>query len=39
MMIKNYDRSIEINHYSHWLYILDHPYKTLIIAQSGPGKT
>ena len=38
-MMKNYDQSIEINHNPNWLYILDHPYRILIISCSGSGKT
>ena len=26
-------------HNSHWLHILDHPHRTLIIGGSGSGKT
>ena len=38
-MIKNYDQSFEINHNPKWPYILDHPYRILIIGGSGSGKT
>ena len=38
-MMKNYDQSVEINHNPDWPYILDHPYRTLIIGGSGSGKT
>ena len=38
-MIKNYDQSVEINHNPHWPYILDHPYRILIIGGSGLWKT
>ena len=38
-MIKNYDQSAEINHNPDWPYILDHPYKMLIIGGSGSRKT
>ena len=38
-MIKNYDQSVEINHNPNWTYILDHPYRILIIGASGSGKT
>ena len=27
-MIKNYDRSVDINHDLNWPYISDHPYST-----------
>ena len=37
--MKNYDQSVEINHNSNWPYILDHPYRILIISCSGSGKT
>ena len=37
--MKNYDQSVEINHYPNWSYILDHPYRILIIGGSGSGKT
>ena len=30
-MMENYDESVEMNHNSNWSYILDHPYKILII--------
>ena len=38
-MIKNYDESVEINHHPNWPYIPDHPYRILIIGDSGSGKT
>ena len=37
--MKNYYQSIEINHDKNWPYILDHPYRILIIVGSGSGKT
>ena len=37
-MMKNYDQSVEINHYPNWPYIPDHPYRILIIDGSGSGK-
>ena len=37
--MKNYDRSVEINHNPNWPYIPDHPHKILIIGASGSGKT
>ena len=38
-MMKNYDQSVEINHNPNWSYIPDHPYRILIIGDSGLGKT
>ena len=32
--MKNYDQSVKINHNSNWPYILDHPYRILIIGGS-----
>ena len=37
-MMKNYDKSVEINHNSKWPYIPDHLYRILIIGGSGSGK-
>ena len=37
--MRNYDESVKINHSPNWLYILDHTYRILIIADSGSGKT
>ena len=37
-MIKNYHRSVEINHNPIWPDIPDNPYKILIIDSSGSGK-
>ena len=37
MMTKNYDESVEINHNPNWSYILDHPYRILIIGGSVSG--
>ena len=37
MMMKNYDKSVEINH--NWPYIPDHPYSILINGGSGSDKT
>ena len=39
MIMKNYDESNEINHNQNWPYIPDRPYRTLIIVDSGSGKT
>ena len=39
IMIKNYDQSVEINHNPNLPYILDHPYRILIIGGSGSGNT
>ena len=38
-MMGNYDESVEINHNPNWPYLLDYPYKVLIISGSGSGKT
>ena len=38
-MMKNYDESVEISHNPNWSHIPDHPYRTLIIGDSGSGKT
>ena len=38
-MMKNYDQSVKINYNPNWLYILDNPYKILIIGGSWSGKT
>ena len=38
-MMKNHDQSVEINHNPNWPYILDHPYRILIICGSRSGKT
>ena len=37
-MMKNYDQLVKINHNPNWLYILEHPYRILIIGGSGSGK-
>ena len=37
--MKNYDQTVEINHNTNWLYVIDHPYRILIIGGSGSGKT
>ena len=39
MMIKNYDKSIEINNNPNWPYTGSHPYRILIVHDSGLGKT
>ena len=39
MVMKNYDKSVEINHNPNWPYIFHHPYRILIIDDSGTGKT
>ena len=39
IMMKHYDQSVEVNHNPNWPYILDHPYKILIIGCSGSCKT
>ena len=37
--MKGYDEWVEINHNPIWPYIPNHPYRILIIAGSGSGKT
>ena len=37
-MIKNCDELVKINHNLNWLYILDHPYRILIIGCSVSSK-
>ena len=37
-MIKTYDESFEINHYTNLPYISDYPYGILIIGGSESGK-
>ena len=37
--MKNYDKTIEINHNPNWPYIPDHLYRILIICGLGSGKT
>ena len=39
MMIKNYNKSVEINRNPNWFYIPDHLYSILIIGGSDSGKT
>ena len=38
-MMKNYDQSVEINHYPNWPYIPDHPHRILITGGSGSRKS
>ena len=38
-MMKNYDKSVEINHNLHWPSIPDHRHRILIISSSGSIKT
>ena len=38
-MMKNYDQSVEMNHNPNWSFIPNHPYRTLIIAGPGSGKS
>ena len=38
-MTKNFYQSVEINHNPNWFYILDHPYRILIIGGLGSRKT
>ena len=35
----NYDQLVEINHNPNWPYILDHPYRILIVGGSVSNKT
>ena len=37
--MKNYDKSVEANHYPNWPYIPSHLYGVLIIFGSRSGKT
>ena len=37
-MMRNYNKSVEINHNSNWPYIPDYPYKILNAATSAPAK-
>ena len=37
-MMKNYDKSVEINHNPNWPYIPDRPYRILMTGGSGSGK-
>ena len=37
--MKNYDKSVETNHYTNWPYIPSHLYGVLIISGSRSGKT
>ena len=37
--MRNYDKSVKINHNPNWSYIPDHPNRILIIGGSGSGKT
>ena len=39
MMVKNYNESVEMDSNPNLLFILNHPYKILITAVSGPRKT
>ena len=38
-MIKTHDQSVEMNQNLNWRYIPDHPYRILITAGTGYGKT
>ena len=38
-MMKNYDKSVKINHNLHWPSIPDHRHRILIISSSGSRKT
>ena len=37
--MRNYDETAEINRNPNRRYVLDHPYRILIIGGSGSGKT
>ena len=39
IIMKNYDEPVEINHDPIWLYIPDHPHRTLIIGGAESRKT
>ena len=39
MMMRDYDEVAKIKHIPNWPYILDHPYRVLIIGGSVEGKT
>ena len=39
MTVNNFDESVKINQKSSWPYTFDHPYRILIIAGLGSGKT
>ena len=39
MIIKNYDKSIEMNHSSNWPYFPNHAYSISPIGGLGSGKT
>ena len=38
-MMENYDESVEINHNPNWFYLLDNPYRILIVGSLRSGKT
>ena len=38
-MMKNYNKSVEINYNPNWPYIPYYPHRILIICGSGSGKT
>ena len=38
-MMKHYDELVDINHNTNRLCIPNHPYRILIIGDSGSGKT
>ena len=38
-VMKNDDQSVEVNYNPNWPYILDHPYRIVIIGGLGSGKT
>ena len=38
-MMKNYDKSVELNHNPNWPYILDNLYRILINGGSWSGKS
>ena len=39
MIIKNYDKSLEMNHSSNWPYFPNHAYSISPIGGLGSGKT
>ena len=38
-MMRNYDKTVKINHTRNWPYLPHHPYRILIIGGLGSRKT